>query len=60
MQPIYNNNRLQQLDTLDEARKLWKESEWRLNCLRTQTGTTQTAITDQQLLEWMQQCQNQQ
>ena len=59
MKPIYNN-RLQQLERLDEARKLWQKSEWRLNFLRTQTGTTPPAITDEQLLEWMEQCQNQQ
>ena len=52
------NNTPEQLDRLEEARKQWKESEWRLQFLRTQKGSTSPERTEEQLLEWMQQCQN--
>ena len=49
MKGTYNNG-LEQLDKLDQARTLWSESEWRLQFLRTQTGTTPPEPTEEQLL----------
>jgi len=46
------NDRLEQLDKLDQARKQWKESEWRLQFLRTHTCTTSPGITNEELLKW--------
>jgi hypothetical protein len=61
MKGTYNNsNRLQQLEQLDQARKLWSQSEFRLQFLRTQTGTTPLEPAEEELLLWMQQCQNRQ
>jgi hypothetical protein len=54
-----NPRRPQQLEQLEQARKQWKESEWRLHFLRTQTGHTLPEPTDEQLIQWMQQCQTQ-
>jgi hypothetical protein len=47
----------QRLDELEKARKLWQESEWRLNFLRTQTGTETPPPTDEEILLWYQQHQ---
>ena len=50
-------NRLEQFEQLEKARKLFLESEWRLNFLRTQTGTSTPEPTDQEVLQWYQQIQ---
>jgi len=42
---------------LEKARKLWMESEWRLNFLRTETGTPTPPASDEEILVWFQQCQ---
>ena len=55
-----HNKRQHELDRLDHARKLWSESEWRLQHLGTETGKPLPERTNEQLLEWMKQCQNQQ
>jgi hypothetical protein len=47
----------QRLEQLEEARKLWQESEWRLNFLRTETGTPTPAPTEQEILQWYHQHQ---
>ena len=50
-------NRLKRLEELEKARKLFLESEWRLNFLRTQTGTSTPEPTDQEILQWYQNIQ---
>ena len=50
-----DNPYLKRLDELEKARKLWQESEWRLNFLRTQTGTPPPEPTEQEILQWYQQ-----
>ena len=50
-------NRLEQFEQLEKARKLFLESEWRLNFLRTQTGTSTPEPSDQEILQWYQQIQ---
>jgi hypothetical protein len=50
-------NRLEQCEQLEKARKLWKESEWRLQFLRTETGQETKEQTDQEILQWYQQIQ---
>jgi hypothetical protein len=52
-----DNPHLKRLDQLEEARKLYLESEWRLNFLRTQTGTETPPPTDEEILQWYQQHQ---
>ena len=47
----------QRLDQLEEARKLWMESEWRLSFLRTETGTLTPEPSEQEILQWYQQHQ---
>ena len=49
-----NNPYLQRLDQLDEARKKWTESEWRLNFLRTITNSPVKEIGEEELLAWNQ------
>ena len=49
-----HNEIIERLDKLQEARKQWAESEWRLHFLRTQQGTTLPEPTDEQLLTWYQ------
>jgi hypothetical protein len=50
-------NRLEQFEQLEKTRKLWKESEWRLQFLRTETGQEPKEIDDQDILQWYQQIQ---
>ena len=47
-----HNLHLQRLDTLAKARKLWLESEYRQEFLRTETGKEPKQPTDDDLLEW--------
>jgi hypothetical protein len=47
----------ERLVKLEKARKLWSESEWRLNFLRTEGGTPTPPATDQEILQWYQQHQ---
>lgn len=54
------NQHLKRLDQLEKARKLWQESEWRLNFLRTETGTPIPEATDEEILQWNQQHQQHQ
>jgi hypothetical protein len=49
-----NNPYLKRLDALEKARKLWAESEWVLNFLRTNTGQPQKQLKDDELLLWYQ------
>ena len=51
------NPHLKRLEEQEKARKLWLESEWRLNFLRTQTGSPPCEPTDQEILQWYQQIQ---
>lgn len=53
-----DNPYLKRLEELDKARKLWVESEWRLNFLRTQTGTPLPEPTDESILQWYQKNQH--
>ncbi len=55
-----DNPHLKRLDQLEKARKLWRESEWRLNFLRTQTGTETPPPSDEEILKWYQQIQQHQ
>ena len=55
-----DNPHLKRLDELEQARKLWQESEWRLNFLRTQTGTPTPEPTEEEILQWYQQHQQHQ
>jgi hypothetical protein len=48
------NQHLKRLEQLEEARKLFQESEWRLNFLRTETGTTPPEVTEEEILLWYQ------
>jgi len=52
-----NNPILKRLDTLNAARKLWAESEWRLHFLRTETGQEYEEPSDEELLQWHQEQQ---
>ena len=53
-----NDNQYEQrLDQLEKARKLWQESEWRLNFLRTEIGTPTPKPTEEEILQWFQQHQ---
>lgn len=49
-----NNPYVKRLDQLEQARKLWDESEWILNFLRTIPATPPKALTDEELLIWQQ------
>jgi hypothetical protein len=51
--------RLKQMEELAAIRKLWDESEYRLHFLRTNTGKPKQEPTDEALLQWSQECQNQ-
>ena len=35
-----------------EALNSWTESEWVLNCLRTQSATPMTALTEEEIFDW--------
>ena len=35
-----------------EALKCWTESEWVLACLRTQSATPTTALTEEEIFNW--------
>ena len=50
----------QRLNELEQARKLYQESEWRLNFLRTETGTAIPEFKDEEILKWYQQIQQHQ
>lgn len=50
-----NNPYLKRLDQLERARKLWAESEWVLNFLRTLQPHPQKQPTQEELLSWHQQ-----
>ncbi len=52
-------NRLEEIEQLQKAKKRWQESEWRLNFLRTQTGTPTPEPKDEEILLWNQQPKNQ-
>ncbi len=41
-----------ELELLQQIRKQWRESEWKLNFLRTIAGTPQSEPSNQELLEW--------
>ena len=49
------NPHLKRLEELEKAQKLWQESEWRLNFLRTETGTPIPEATEEEILKWYQQ-----
>ena len=51
------NPHLKHLKEQERARKLWLESEWRLNFLRTLTGYSPSEPTDQEILQWYQNIQ---
>ena len=51
------NQHQQRLDELEKARKLYQESEWRLNFLRTETGTEPQPASNEEILQWDQQHQ---
>ena len=53
-----NDQHEQRLGEIEQARKLFMESEWRLNFLRTQTGTPTPEPNDQEIWQWYQQHQN--
>ncbi len=46
------NPYLKRLDEMEEARKRWKESEWVLGFLRTETGTPSPQPTDEEIRAW--------
>lgn len=50
-----SNRYIERLETLDKARKIWSESEWRLSFLRKETGQPSKQLTDEELLQWYQQ-----
>ena len=50
--PAYSNR-------AEDPRKLWLESEWRLQFLRNIPTKTAQEPTHEQLLEWSKQCQHQ-
>jgi len=52
-----DNPHLKRLEQLEKARKLWQEGEWRLNFLRTETGTLPPEVTDEEIFKWYQQHQ---
>jgi hypothetical protein len=52
-----DNPHLKRLEQLEEARKLFQESEWRLKFLRTETGTPTPEPTEEEILQWYQQHQ---
>ena len=52
MSQQFNPDHLDQLDQLQEARKQWQESEWRLSFLRTETGTPLQEANDDEIWEW--------
>lgn len=47
-----NNPYLKRLNDLEAARKLWAESEWILNFLRTTTSQPPKQFNDEELLKW--------
>ena len=49
-----HNPYLKRLDQLEEARKKFDESEWRLSFLRTIEPTPTPQPTEQELLQWHQ------
>jgi hypothetical protein len=55
-----DNPHLKRLEQLEKARKLWQESEWRLNFLRRQTGTPIPEFKDEEMFKWYQQIQQHQ
>lgn len=60
MKPHNNMNPFERkLQEKEDARKLWQESEWVLNFLRTQTGIALSPPTDEEILRWYQQIQQQ-
>ena len=50
-----NNPHLKRLNDLEAARKLWAESEWILNFLRTITSKPAKPPNDEELLLWYRQ-----
>jgi len=44
--------REKELKELESAKKQWKESEWRLQFLRTDTGQELQQPTEQEILTW--------
>ena len=44
----------EQAQELEAAGKLWRESEWRLGFLRTETGTGTKEPNDEEILLWYQ------
>ena len=47
-----DNPHIRRLQQLERARKLWRESEWRLGFLRTETGTETPEPNDEEILLW--------
>jgi hypothetical protein len=52
-----DNPHLKRLEQLEKARKLWQESERRLNFLRTETGTLIPELSEEEISKWYQQHQ---
>jgi hypothetical protein len=48
----YNNPHERKLDQIAKAKKLWLESEWALEFLRSE-GNPVHEPTDEELLQWM-------
>jgi len=46
------NQHERNLEQLQQIKRRWQESEWRLNFLRSFTGQPMTAPTDDELLTW--------
>lgn len=46
------NPYLERLDDLEQARNLWQQSEFRLNFLRTESGTKLMQPTEEEILQW--------
>jgi len=49
-----NNPYLRKLEQMEEARRKYNESEWRLNFLRTIEPLPPSDLNDQQILQWHQ------
>ncbi len=49
-----NNPYLRELEQMEEARRKYEESEWRLNFLRTIEPQPPSDLNDQQILQWHQ------
>lgn len=41
-----------ELDHLAQARELWRESEWVVECLRSKSGTPLKELAEEEIVEW--------